>query len=479
MASSDARSKLAGAVAVPVEGKIFASDDFTYYTEVETLRKAQEGDHPWKLPEGLQSVASAVEWPGYEGRIVVVNRSNFTVDPQNWPNTAPWALGRGVLVRCYNGGWCSITLRRDKKLKSVKQIEQFECSTKVSIRDAPMPPQKDDGGRSPYVVKIESICRKMVDLAVAGTVPRPGLIVVAGSTGCGKSFFVEQLIKCLMAKIPSKEGRFPHLLTLEDPVEKLLFDSPLLDADGANVDDCGRETGRGGGLFYTPRSLVRYGQNHGTLTETPFQKGDCPGLDEGLRNALRQTPDLLFVGEMRRIEDWPALLHFAGSGHQAITTMHAGSLVEAFENIFRASGARSPAEWGGVAARLLAVVHLQMEVISSAEVARMVSKTGNLMPSPVPSLNLHLPTIWLNTPRSVAGLVADGLASVQPTRPRQDKWEEAHCYWSAWVAAGAMDPRLPDKLGITAEAPRQQGSLMDQIRMEAEKRALKQSLLRI
>jgi len=207
-----------------------------------------------------------------------------------------------------------------------------------------------------------------------------GLIVVAGSTNSAKSLITRGLIHLYLGNVlKGGGGRRPHLVTFEDPIEKYFAD-PLApagpkDSPEARVD-------------YTPRQ----------------QRDDTSGLRDALRDALRQTPKVFFVGETRRNRDWRALIDFAGTGHLVVTTAHAGSLIEAMHKILFATQAKTPADRNEVASRILAVVQLKR-----AEVTLKGAKK-----KPGKSLSVLVPAVWRRVPRGVDSLTAEGLASILP-----------------------------------------------------------------
>lgn len=130
---------------------------------------------------------------------------------------------------------------------------------------------------------------------------------------------------------------------------------------------------------------------------TPRQKkDDALSLQQALRDALRQTPKVFFVGETRKKKDWQELIDFAGTGHLVITTAHAGSLLDAMHKIFLATEAKTPTDRSEVASRLLAIVHLKRTEVTGYQYGVLV------------------PALWRRVPRGVNALTAEGLASVLP-----------------------------------------------------------------
>lgn len=110
-----------------------------------------------------------------------------------------------------------------------------------------------------------------------------GLIVVTGPTGSGKTTTLASLLTQI-ANPNGGQGR--HVITLEDPVEYLI---------------------PGG-----PSSLIRQ-------RELGRDFNDFPA---GLRQALRQDPDVILVGELRDAETTRVAIQAAETGHLVLSTVH-------------------------------------------------------------------------------------------------------------------------------------------------------------
>jgi twitching motility protein PilU len=117
-----------------------------------------------------------------------------------------------------------------------------------------------------------------------------GLILVVGATGSGKTTTLASLIDYRNAQ------RTGHILTLEDPIEF---------------------------VFKNKRSIVNQRQI-GT---------DTADLRTALKNALRQAPDCILIGEIRDVETMGAAIAYAQSGHLVLATMHANSSSHALNRI--------------------------------------------------------------------------------------------------------------------------------------------------
>ena len=119
---------------------------------------------------------------------------------------------------------------------------------------------------------------------------RQGLVLVVGATGAGKSTTVAAM---LHHRSTRSRG---HVVTIEDPVEY------IHPADQSIVSQ--REVG-----IDTDSYLV------------------------GLKNALRQAPDVIFVGELRDPETAAVALHSAETGHLVLSTLHATNATTAIERL--------------------------------------------------------------------------------------------------------------------------------------------------
>ena len=117
-----------------------------------------------------------------------------------------------------------------------------------------------------------------------------GLILMVGATGSGKSTSLSAMLDY------RNERKSGHILTLEDPVEF---------------------------IFQNKKSIVNQ-REVGTDTRT-FQAA--------LKNALRQAPDCILIGEIRDKETMGMALAYAQSGHLALATLHANNSYHAMNRI--------------------------------------------------------------------------------------------------------------------------------------------------
>ena len=141
-----------------------------------------------------------------------------------------------------------------------------------------------------------------------------GLILLAGATGTGKSTTLASMLEY------RNQNMTGHILTIEDPLEFLFVNKKSI----VNQREVGRDT---------------------------------QSLQVGLKNALRQAPDCILIGEIRDRETMTAALSYALSGHLVLSTLHANNSYHALGRIlsFYTPEAR-PALLNDLASGLKAIV---------------------------------------------------------------------------------------------------------------------------
>ena len=117
-----------------------------------------------------------------------------------------------------------------------------------------------------------------------------GLVLVTGTTGCGKSTTLAAMIDDI------NSTRTSHVMTIEDPVEFLHRDKRSIISQ--------REIGV-----------------------------DTNSFSQALRSALRQDPDVILVGEMRDFETIETALLAAETGHLVFSTLHTLDAAETINRI--------------------------------------------------------------------------------------------------------------------------------------------------
>lgn len=119
---------------------------------------------------------------------------------------------------------------------------------------------------------------------------RRGLVLVVGAAGSGKTSTMAAMIE---HRNQSMEG---HILTVEDPIEY---------------------------VFRHRRSLVNQRE---IGTDTEF-------YDSALLNALRESPDMIMVGEIRERTAMEQVISYANTGHFCLSTLHAINSYQALTRI--------------------------------------------------------------------------------------------------------------------------------------------------
>lgn len=117
-----------------------------------------------------------------------------------------------------------------------------------------------------------------------------GLVLMVGATGSGKS---TTLAAMLNKRNKEKSG---HILTIEDPIE-----------------------------FYH--------RNQKSIVNQREVGTDTRSYHAALRSAVREAPDVILVGESRDRDTMEACIQLAGTGHLAVSTLHANNAYQAMQRI--------------------------------------------------------------------------------------------------------------------------------------------------
>ncbi|MHB8522902.1 MAG: type IV pilus twitching motility protein PilT [Limisphaerales bacterium] len=117
-----------------------------------------------------------------------------------------------------------------------------------------------------------------------------GLVLVTGPTGQGKSTTLRALIQEI------NETRAVRIITIEDPIEYVF-------------EEC----------------QAQFEQREVGI--------DTDSFADGIRNAMRQDPNVIFVGEIRDRESIFSAMQAAETGHLVLTTLHADSVAQAIARI--------------------------------------------------------------------------------------------------------------------------------------------------
>ena len=117
-----------------------------------------------------------------------------------------------------------------------------------------------------------------------------GLILVVGATGSGKSTTMASMLD------HRNTNRAGHILTVEDPIEYLFRHKKSV----VNQREIGMDTG---------------------------------SWENALKNAMRQAPDCILIGEIRDKETMQAAIAYAQTGHLCLATLHANNSYHALNRI--------------------------------------------------------------------------------------------------------------------------------------------------
>jgi pilus retraction protein PilT len=146
---------------------------------------------------------------------------------------------------------------------------------------------------------------------------RCGLILITGRTGSGKSTTVASCLEWINQNLSR------HIVTLEDPIEFLFT-------------------------------------NHRSLFSQREIRQDSIDFSTGLRSALRQSPDVLFLGEIRDSETAITALHAAETGHLVISTLHSNSVVETLDRFMHLLGTGGTGALNLLASQLVGILSQQL-----------------------------------------------------------------------------------------------------------------------
>lgn len=117
-----------------------------------------------------------------------------------------------------------------------------------------------------------------------------GLVLIVGATGSGKSTTLASMIDY---RNSNKTG---HILSIEDPIE----------------------------FVHTHKKSI--------ITQREVGM-DTIDYKVALKNALRQAPDAVFIGEIRDEETMSAAIHFSETGHLCLATLHSNNANQTIERI--------------------------------------------------------------------------------------------------------------------------------------------------
>jgi twitching motility protein PilT len=119
-----------------------------------------------------------------------------------------------------------------------------------------------------------------------------GLFLVTGPTGSGKTTTQASIVDTLISSVGGV-----HIVTIEEPTE------------------------------------YRFAQRPGSIVTQREVPTNVPSFQEGLRQALRQDPDVIVVGEMRDLETTRTAISAAETGHVVFGTLHTVSAAKTIDRL--------------------------------------------------------------------------------------------------------------------------------------------------
>jgi len=189
-----------------------------------------------------------------------------------------WVMGKDRMAAWRESGSVDSALHLDGlgrfRLNAYKQMGEPALVLRRVSNDAPL------------LEELELPTAELVKIAQR----KRGLVLVTGIAGSGKSTTLAGLIQYMNTNLER------HIVTLEDPIEILFSEQRCVISQ--------REVGI-----------------------------DCPTFEEGLRHALRQSPDVILIGEMRDRATVSAALDAAETGHLVLSTMHTVNAAQSLDRI--------------------------------------------------------------------------------------------------------------------------------------------------
>jgi twitching motility protein PilT len=165
-----------------------------------------------------------------------------------------------------------------------------------------------------------------------------GLVLITGPTGSGKSTTLAAIIQDISR---TRQG---HVVTIEDPIEFLFTDHM------ATISQ--REVGT-----------------------------DTPSFKEALRNAFRQDPDVIMVGEMRDLDTIATVITAAETGHLVFSTLHTNSASQTVDRIIDSFPTDQQEQVRSQLAQVLRAV-VSMQLVPRADGQGLVPAVEILVQSP-------------------------------------------------------------------------------------------------
>ncbi len=226
--------------------------------------------------------ASDVYLSSHSPATIRINGTCFPINSQILPPDAPLNLLREILPQArieelqelneLNMGWSMPGVGRFR-ISAMRQRGTVAAVIRYITGDIP-------------ALSTLSLPAGLADLMLE----KRGLVLMVGATGSGKSTSLAAMIDHRNTHVSG------HILTIEDPIEF---------------------------LFKNKRSIVNQ-REVGTDTQS---------TQLALKNALRQAPDVILIGEIRDRETMSSAIAYAQTGHLCLATMHANNSYQALNRV--------------------------------------------------------------------------------------------------------------------------------------------------
>jgi twitching motility protein PilT len=198
--------------------------------------------------------------------------------------------------------------------------------------------------------KIPSLADAGLPAIVGNAISSPrGLTLVTGPTGSGKSTTLAAMIDHI------NDTRKGHIITIEDPIE------------------------------------FRHSYKNCVVTQREVH-AHSPSFGEALRDAVREDPDVILVGEMRDLETIQLALTAAETGIQVLATLHTNGAVRTVDRLVGVFPAKMQEQ-------VRAVLADSLRMVVSQQLARKADGTGRVV----------VPEILINN-QSASALIRAGKA---------------------------------------------------------------------
>lgn len=226
--------------------------------------------------------ASDVYLSAHAPATIRINGECLSINPQPLPADAPLALLAEL-----------VPPERIEELKETGELNMAIALPDVgNFRISAMRQRGSYAATIRYITlqipKLDTL--NLPDILKQLVLDKRGLILMVGATGAGKS-------TTLAAMLDHRNHHTAgHILTIEDPCEF---------------------------VFTNQKSVVNQRE----------VGSDTASLQIGLKNALRQAPDVIMIGEIRDRETMSSAIEYAQSGHLCLATLHANNSYQALNRV--------------------------------------------------------------------------------------------------------------------------------------------------